>query len=96
MARKLLLGCFIASLLFIAGCFNLQVDEPLVDLGDNQRHVGPIQGEPQGQEAKIQWLRGQLESCQRRLAKKEHEKDELEDKLDRCEDKLEKCKDKHD
>jgi len=96
MVRKLLLGCFIASLLFIVGCFSLQVDEPLVDLGDNHRHVGPIKGEPQDQAAKIQWLRNQLESCQRRLAKKERENDKLEDKLDRCEDKLDKCKDRHD
>ena len=94
---KYVLPAFIfLSLIVIGGCLKVQVDEPLVDLGSEQRHSQPVRGEPSDEQAKIQWLRNQLARCRGKLAKKDKECDKLENKLDRCEDKLDRCEDKLD
>jgi len=83
-----LLGLLL-GLIILQGCVSVQVDEPLVDLGDSPKHVKPLRGEPSDEQAKIQWLRDQLVRCRRKLAEKEEKLDEREEKLDRCEDRIE-------
>lgn len=96
MVKYVLLASIFLSLIVIGGCLKVQVDEPLVDLGDEQRHAQPDRGEPSDEQAKTQWLRNQLARCREKLAKKDRECDSLENKLDRCEDKLDRCEDKLD
>ncbi|MCK5270697.1 MAG: hypothetical protein KAJ46_07930 [Sedimentisphaerales bacterium] len=96
MVKYVLLASILLGLIVISGCLKVQVDEPLVDLGDEQRYAQPARGEPSDEQAKIQWLRNRLARCRDKLVKKDRECDSLENKLDRCEDKLDRCEDKLD
>lgn len=96
MVKYVLLASILLGLIVISGCLKVQVDEPLVDLGDEPRYAQPVRGEPSNEQAKIQWLRNQLARCQGKLAKKDKDCDKLENKLDRCKDKLDRCEDKLD
>ena len=96
MVKYVLLASILSGLIVISGCLKVQVDEPLVDLGPEQRRAQPVRGEPSDEQAKIQWLRSELAKCREKLTKKDKECDKLENKLDHCEDKLDRCEDKLD
>ena len=78
------------SIFILSGCVNLKVEEPLLTVDNGPSRARPFAGEPEDSQAKIQWLRGQLERCRNKLDKVEDEKDELEDQLDDCEDRLDR------
>ena len=71
----------ILSVLFLSGCFNLQVDEPLVDLGGDEEYQSekvrdPAPGVPDSKLNREQLLQRELAKCQylRDIAEKKKKK----------------------
>lgn len=94
----------ILSVLFLSGCFNLQVDEPLVDLGGDEEYQSekvrdPAPGVPDSKLNREQLLQRELAKCQylRDIAEKKNKKlkDEHEKEKDRLEDQIEDLEDEN-
>ena len=94
-----LLSCLL--FLFSGGCFNLEVKEPLVDVGagDAPAARDPAPGVADDRLSREQLLERHLARCQHRLQSRkdkieriednrEHDKKQYERKLDELEDKL--------
>ena len=101
MARYLILFTFMLSILISAGCVNVQVDEPLVDLQDDYQGQYTTPSDSTGdpptatdQQAKIQNLQKQLSRCRRKIQELKVDNENLENKIDRYEDQIDDMQEK--
>ena len=92
-----LLGLAVALSLH-AGCVNLDVSEPLVDLNDgyhpSQADQSPSAEAPATEGSAQQQLQRELTQCRRRLAEREKELKKLEGKNDHLKDRIDQLEDK--
>jgi len=83
----------LAALLPLVGCFNLEMDEPLVDLGDNSGNYqvpktqDPAPGQPDSELTRQQRMQRDLAQCEQLLVIKEKKCEKLEDELDSQKDR---------
>ncbi len=93
MAVSLKLFIALAALLPLVGCFNLEMDQPLVDLGDNSgdyqvpRTQDPAPGQPDSELTRQQRMQRDLAQCEQLLVIKEKKCKKLDDELDRQKDR---------
>jgi predicted ribosome quality control (RQC) complex YloA/Tae2 family protein len=96
-------GILLFTAVLLAGCFNLQVDEPLVNLGEDEHQKekvrDPAPGVPDSELNREQLLQRELAKCQYLLeiAEKKNKKlkDQYEDEKDRLEDQIEHLEDEN-
>ena len=98
-----LLATFIA-LLPLVGCFNLEMDQPLVDLGESSsdyqvpKTQDPAPGQPDSELTRQQRMQRDLAQCEQLVVIKEKKCEKLEDELDSqkdyYKDKIEELEDK--
>jgi len=101
--RTLPLGFLALSSVFLVGCFDLEVKEPLVDLGEDEYQKekvrDPAPGVPDRELNREQLLQRELAKCQYLLeiAEKKNKKlkDEYEDEKDRLKDQIEHLEDEN-
>ena len=89
MLRKLVILLLVTTLFIGSGCVN--IDEPLLDLGDHDSsRPTPTGSGHDACQRRIQSLERDLARYKQKYQEKDNECDRLEDKLEDCEDKLDR------
>ncbi|MBN2377283.1 MAG: hypothetical protein JXD22_12835 [Sedimentisphaerales bacterium] len=93
MAAYLRFFVALAALLLLVGCFNLEMDKPLVDLGDSSadyqapRTQDPAPGQPDSELTRQQRMQRDLAQCEQLVVIKEKKCEKLEEELDNQKDR---------